>query len=149
MNFGMDNFLEIGEYVNALGHANVRLRTLNDDRVIFNGFESTMLYLRELLVPEIYLYRVIGCIFSDSELYAFEEQLLNCMRQLNGLFYVHPDTHLILQRNLTIRCKDRPVDYTDLTSGARETIAGFVAEQYGSYMRVKQRVEEYQNLRKK
>lgn len=144
----MERFIEIGEYVRAVGLANVEV-TKGTGQVSFNGFESSTAYLQDLLNPEIYLYRAIRDIFADPDLYSYEEQLVNCLEQLQGLFYMHQDTGRLMHKNLKIESKGKAMEYSTLSRDEQEHITEFIHEQQGSIWRVKSKVEWYQHSRRK
>lgn len=144
----MEKFSEIGEFIRALGQANAEV-VRGNEKIAFNGFENPIAYLQELLNPEIYLYRAIREIFADPDLYSYEEQLTSCLEQLQGLFYVHPDTGRLVHKNLKLETKGKPIEYSELSLIGQERVTEFIMEQQGSLIRVKNKVECYQASRRR
>lgn len=145
----MEKYVEIGEYMRAIEQANVRIVQGNGG-LAFNGQESSTAYLRDLLNPEIYLYRVIRGIFAaEPELCDDEDKLMNGLEQLKGLFYTHPDTGQLYHKNLKIEGKAKSLEYKELSVGEREWLAACISEQQDSLTRVRNRVMQCQTLKEK
>lgn len=144
----MEKFSEIGEYEKALGQANAEI-VHGGERVVFNGFENTITFLQELLNPEIYLYRAIREIYNDTQAYNYEKRLITSLEKLKGLFYEHPVTGRMTHKNLKLKMKGKPLEYSELSLTEQERITEFIMEQQGSLCRVKHKVEQYQLAGKK
>lgn len=132
----MKPFTELEEYIRFIEKGEIQVWCVDEDRICFNGFENSILYLKDLLVPEISLCKKIRTIYSDSKCCINHQTLIPSLESLNKLFYIHPSTFLTMRHGLHISCRGEAVDYLVLTPRTHEYIAEFVAEQKNSLSRV-------------
>ena len=132
----MKPFTELEEYIRFIEKGEIQVWCVDEDRICFNGFENSILYLKDLLVPEISLCKKIRTIHSDSKCCINHQSFIPSLESLNKLFYIHPSTFLTMRHGLYISCHGEAVDYLALTPRAHEYIAEFVAEQKNSLSRV-------------
>lgn len=132
----MKPFVELEEYIHFIKKGEIQVWCVDEDRICFNGFESSILYLKDLLVPEISLCKKIRTMCADSEIQVDHQPFILSLENLNKLFYIHPATFLIVRQQLNIFSGEDRIDYLALTPRAREFIAEFVAEQKNSLSRV-------------